>query len=86
MNLWLPFSFCSCLFVIEAIFISEQITGCALHNKWSFPFRLSWVNVSKYARNCELTGPKIQAKISSPSGDYVLGEGQLHNLPLMVIG
>ena len=33
-----------------------------------------------------LTGPKIQAKIPNPSGDCVLGEGQLYTLPLMVKG
>ena len=33
-----------------------------------------------------LTGPKIQAKIPSPSGDYVLGQGQLYTLHLMVKG
>ena len=33
-----------------------------------------------------LTGPKIQAKFSSHSGDYILGEGQLNVLPLMAKG
>ena len=32
------------------------------------------------------TGPKIQAKIPSHTGDYVLGEGQLNVLPLMAKG
>ena len=33
-----------------------------------------------------LTEPKIQAKTSSHSGDYVLGEGQLNTLSLIVKG
>ena len=33
-----------------------------------------------------LVGPKIQAKIPSPSGDCVLGDSQLDTLPLMVKG
>ena len=33
-----------------------------------------------------LTGPDIQAKIRSHSGDCVLGEGQLYPLPLMAKG
>ena len=40
-------------------------------------------NVSKEVL---LTGPKIQAKIPSHSGDSVLGEGQLYALPLMAKG
>ena len=32
------------------------------------------------------TGPKIQAKIPSHSGDCLLGEGQLNALPLMAKG
>ena len=33
-----------------------------------------------------LTGPKVQAKIPSHSGDGILGEGQLDALPLMTKG
>ena len=53
--------------------------------EYSLPQILSLVcqNVSKEVL---LTGPKIQAKIPSHSGDCVLGEGQLNALPLMAKG
>ena len=50
---------------------------------------LKWVK-REYSSVCQnvskeilLTGPKIQAEILSHSGDCILGEGQLHALPLM---
>ena len=53
--------------------------------KYSLPQYLNLVcqNVSEEVL---LTGPKIQGKIPSHSGDCVLGEGQLHALPLMAKG
>ena len=53
--------------------------------EYSLPQILSlvWQNISKEVL---LTGPKIQAKIPSHSGDCVLGDGQLDALPLMAKG
>ena len=53
--------------------------------EYSLPQTLNLVsqNISKEVL---LTGPKIQAKIPSPSGDCVLGEGQLCTLHLMKKG
>ena len=53
--------------------------------EYSLPQILSLVcqSVSKEVLQ---TGPKIQAKIPSHPGDYILGEGQLNVLPLMVKG
>ena len=64
-------------------FYMECYTGLKwVKREYSLPQILSLVcqNVSKEVL---LTGPKIQAKIPSHSGDYVLGEGQLNALPLM---
>ena len=38
------------------------------------------------SRKVLLTGPKLQAKIPSHSGDCILGEGKLYDLPLMAKG
>ena len=54
---------------------------------------MGWKRVFITANNCLpkaskevlLTGPKMQVQISSHSGDYGLGEGQLYSLPLIVI-
>ena len=59
----------------------------AIH-AWFLYGMLRWAEMSGVYQNVSkdvlLTGAKIQAKILSPSGDCVLGEGQLHTLPLMV--
>ena len=55
-----------------------------VQREYSLPQILSFCqNVSK---DILLTGRKIQAKISSHSGDCILGEGQLNTLPLMAKG
>ena len=67
-------------------FYMECYTGLKwVKREYSLPQILSLVcqNVSKEVL---LTGPKIQAKIPSHSGDCVLGEGQLNTLSLMVKG
>ena len=67
-------------------FYIERYTGLKwVKGKYTLPRILSLVsqNVSKEVL---LTGPKIQAKIPSHSRECVLGEGQLHALPLMVKG
>ena len=64
----------------------ESYTGLKwVKREYSLPhiFSLVWQNVSEEVL---LTEPKIQAKIPSHSGDYVLGEGQLNTLSLMVKG
>ena len=67
-------------------FYMECYTGLKwVKREYSLPQTLSLVcqNVSWEVL---LTGPKIQAKIPSHSGDCVLGEGQLNALFLMVKG
>ena len=64
----------------------ECYTGLkCVKSKYSLPqtFNLVSQNVSKEVL---LTGPKIQAKVQSPSGNCVLSEGQLYTLHLMVKG
>ena len=67
-------------------FYMEWYTGLKwVKREYSLPQILSLVcqNVSKEVLQ---TGPKIQAKIPSHSGDCVLGESQLNALPLVAKG
>ena len=67
-------------------FYMECYTGLKwVKREYSLPqiLNLVYLNVSKEVL---LTGPKIQAKIPSHSGDCGLGEGKFYALPLMVKG
>ena len=67
-------------------FYMESYTGLKwVKREYSLPqiFSLVCQNVSEEVL---LTEPKIQAKIPSHSGDFILGEGQCNTLSLMVKG
>ena len=67
-------------------FYMEWYTGLKwVKREYSLPQILGLVcqNISKEVLQ---TGPKIQAKIQSHSGDCVLEDGELNALPLMAKG
>ena len=67
-------------------FYIEWYTGLKwAKREYSSPQILSLVCQSA-SKEVLQTGPKIQVKIPSHSGDYILGEGQLNALPLMANG
>ena len=86
----------SVIFHIEAViwfalqimpgFYMECYTGLNWVKREYSLLQVSSLVCQNVSKKILLTGPKIQAKILSHSGDCILGEGQLKALPLMAKG